>query len=146
MELRTPYNYDRNAVSIATGLECTDPTRTQQQFKDDADINVIMRRFAVTGQLPQGVRMPQYGDFIDAVDDYQTAMNAIRAAEESFMMMPATVRDRFSNNPQRFLEFCEDPRNADEAKKLGLTKKPLPPENPNTGTTPATSEQPKDTP
>lgn len=117
--LRTPYNYDVDSVSQATGLACEDPTRTQQQFADEADINTIVERFNLTGQLPSDVRAPQYADF-EGVFDFQSAMNAIRSAEESFMAMPAQVRARFVNDPQRFVEFCSDPANLDEARKLGL--------------------------
>lgn len=117
--LRSPFNYDRDAVSLETGLLCEDKSLAQQQFADDADINTIVRRFNLTGQLPDNVRAPQYADF-EEVYDFQTAMNAIRSAEESFMAMPANVRSRFYNDPHRFVEFCSDPANMDEARKLGL--------------------------
>ena len=77
--LRTPYNYDVDAVSVASGLKCEDATRTQQQFAEEADINTIVERFNLTGQLPQDVRPPQYADF-EGVFDFKSAMNAIRAA------------------------------------------------------------------
>lgn len=117
--VRNPYNYDRDAASVDSGLECLDDSMTQQQFKDDADINVIVRRFGITGELPVGVRMPTYGDF-DLVNDYQSALEAMREAEASFMAMPANVRERFANDPQKFLDFCADSRNIEEARKLGL--------------------------
>ena len=117
--LRSPFNYDRDAVSVETGLECQDKTLAQQQFLEDSDINTIVRRFKLTGQLPDNVRAPQYADF-EGVFDYQTAMNAIRQAQESFNAMPADVRSRFANDPQRFVAFCSDPANLDEARKLGL--------------------------
>jgi len=63
--------------------------------------------------------MPVFGDF-DEVDDYHTAVNAVRDATEAFMALPGTVRDRFRNSPQEFIEFCSDRRNLDEARKLGL--------------------------
>jgi len=122
--LRTPYNYDADSVSQETGLLCEDKSLAQQQFLEESDINTIVRRFNLTGQLPDNVRAPQYADF-EAVFDFQTAMNAIRSAEESFMAMPAAVRSRFSNDPQLFVEFCSDPGNLDEARKLGLAM-PLP--------------------
>lgn len=95
------------------------PTKTQQQFREEADINTIVRRFKVTGLAPQGVRVPQYGDFTAAVD-FRQSMDAIRAAQISFMAMPAKVRERFGNDPQSFLEFCSDANNLDEMRKLGL--------------------------
>ena len=100
-------------------LECTDPSLTQQQFKEDSDINVMLEKFKVTGVMPQGVRMPSYGDFT-GVSDYRSAVEAIHKAEMAFMDMPANVRNRFDNDPQKFLEFCADPKNAEEAARLGL--------------------------
>ncbi|WNK14147.1 MAG: internal scaffolding protein [Microvirus sp.] len=121
--MRTPYNYDRDAVSRATGLRCEDPSLTQQNTKDETDINVIMDRYMQTGMIPQGARLPSYGDF-DGVTDYHTAMNAIRSSEEAFMALPATIRDRFDNDPQQLLEFMSHDSNHAEAYKLGLVQTP----------------------
>nr|QJB20833.1 MAG: internal scaffolding protein [Microvirus sp.] len=104
-------------------LECKDPSLTQQSFKDDADINVMLEKFKVTGVLPQGVIMPTYGDF-SGVNDYRTAREAMLKAEHAFMDMPANVRARFDNDPQAFLEFCADDKNREEAIRLGLVPKP----------------------
>ncbi|WNK13397.1 MAG: internal scaffolding protein [Microvirus sp.] len=117
--LRTPYNYDRNKASDDSGLACRGPGRTQQSFKEECDINTIVRRFGITGQLPTGVRMPSYGDFT-GVGDFQEAMNAIVSAQESFAAMPASVRKRFGNDPAAFVDFCSDEANRAEAEKLGL--------------------------
>lgn len=100
-------------------IECKEPTLAQQQFKDDADINVLLERFKVTGQLPEGVRLPTYGDFSQVVD-FRTAQDAIRRASASFMDLPANVRARFQNDPQEFLEFCSNKDNLPELRKLGL--------------------------
>jgi len=117
--VRHPYNYDADQASLRTGLSCPEPTLAQQQFRDECDINVITERFGLTGQLPVGVRAPSYGDFT-GVSDFQSAMQAVRQAQESFMLFPAAVRERFANNPQRLLEFCADPANLEEARSLGL--------------------------
>lgn len=126
--IRSAYNYPMDAVSRETGLACTDVTRTQQQFAEECDINTIIRRFGLTGELPENLRVPQSGDFT-SVHDFQSAMNAVRAAEEAFMEMPADVRERFNNDPGRFLAFVHDDKNRDEAAKLGLLVPPaVPPE------------------
>lgn len=124
--LRTAYNYDMTKVSNETGLVC-DPEEgmTQQQFAEEADINTIVRRFGLTGQLPDNVKVPQYGDFT-GIGDYKDAMNAVRAADESFMALPAAVRAEFMNDPQRLLEFVSDEKNREKAKELGLLKDPEP--------------------
>lgn len=104
-------------------LDCPDPSLAQQSFKDDADINVMLEKFKVTGVMPAGVVMPTYGDFSDVID-YQTALNALNRARDSFMELPAAVRARFENDPQKFLLFCSDEKNRDEAVRLGLVQAP----------------------
>jgi phage internal scaffolding protein len=80
---------------------------------------VNIKRFGLTGQLPTNVRAPQYGDFT-GITNYQDALHAVMAAEDSFMAMPAKVRARFHNDPEAFVNFCSDPANIDEAVSLGL--------------------------
>jgi phage internal scaffolding protein len=115
---------DFSAMSDETGLRCLDPSLTQQQFKDESDINVIVDRFMKTGVMPDSVSMPQYVDY-EGVFDFQSAMNTIRAADENFMRMDAKVRSRFHNSPQEFLEFFANPDNVDEAVRLGLAVPPV---------------------
>lgn len=139
MFIRSYYNYDKDQVSQETGLVCRDETRTQQQFKEESDINVLVRRFNVTGELPQGIRMPTYDDFTE-VYDFHSAANAIADARESFMDLPAEIRfNRFNNDPAAFVAFCSKEENRPEAEKLGLvpssspsnTVPPAPPAGPN---------------
>lgn len=117
--VRNPYNYDMNDAGDESALECLDKSLTKQSFLEESDINTIVRRFALTGELPSNVRAPQYGDFT-GVADYHSALNAIRIAEESFYSMPAEVRLRFDNDPGKFVDFCSDDNNRQEAEKLGL--------------------------
>lgn len=119
MKYRCYSFYDARKVSDDTGLECLDASLAVQSQKDEADINHIVRMFGVTGKLPQSVRVPTYGDF-DGVDDYQSALAAIREAEDAFAKMPSEVRIRFGHDPQQFVEFCSDESNLEEMRKLGL--------------------------
>lgn len=114
-----PFNYDTNGDGDSSGLKCEDVSMAQQSALAETDINTIVKRFHLTGQLPVGLRAPAYQDF-DGIFDYQSALNVIRAADEAFMKMPAEVRYRFNNDGQRFLEFVGDDRNRAEAEKLGL--------------------------
>lgn len=117
--LRTPYNYDMGAASDESGLKCEDKTLTKQSFRDECDINIIMERFGKTGELPENVRTPTYGDFT-GLTDFRQAMNAVVAARESFDAMPAPVRARFHNDPAEFVDFCSDEGNRDEIRQMGL--------------------------
>lgn len=122
MFLRAQYNYDTMAASDEAGLKCEDKSLAQQHQASEADINTIVKRFGLTGQLPSNVRVPQYGDFT-SVTDYQTALNAVIAANDAFMLMPAYVRARFGNDPAQFVDFCSKPENSEEMIKLGLAVK-----------------------
>lgn len=117
--VRSAYNYDRNKASIDSGAVPSGVSRTVQSQKDEADINVIVRRFGITGQLPQNVRVPSYQDFSE-VFDFRSAMGVVAAAQQSFMMMPADVRARFGNDPHRFVEYASKEENLDEMRKMGL--------------------------
>nr|QJB20973.1 MAG: internal scaffolding protein [Microvirus sp.] len=117
--------YDADAVSRETGLSIDpDESVVQQQFAEECDINTIVKRFGLTGELPNGVDMPLSGDFT-GVSDFQTAMNLIRQSQESFLELPADVRERFSNDPAMVIRFLDDPKNREEAIKLGIVAKPV---------------------
>lgn len=118
--LRTPYNYDRNAAGDEDAIACPEPTLAKQSFREECDINYIVMRFGLTGELPTNIRQPEYRDFTTVVD-YHTALTAIRHAEEAFAAMPADVRARFNNDPEQFVVFCTNPDNLSEVRKLGLT-------------------------
>ena len=64
---------------MKAALDCGDESVTQQCFKDECDINILLAKFAVTGQLPENVRVPQYVDFEEAFD-FQSSMNVIPRA------------------------------------------------------------------
>lgn len=118
--LKFKTSYDNfEAESDATGLECKDPTLTQQHDEHDANINNIIARYLKTGQLPVHNLPPMQGDFTDA-PDYQTALNLMVEAKNAFMEQPAHVRARFHNDPAEYVEFCSDANNADEMRTLGL--------------------------
>jgi hypothetical protein len=124
--VRSPYNYDRRAASEESALKIppSEEDMAQQQFKEECDINTIMRRFGVTGVLPNGP-VGNYGDFTD-IDDFTSAMNAVRQASEAFMDLPVALRRRFGHDPQEFINFIENDNNREEAQRLGLVPTPAP--------------------
>lgn len=94
-------------------------SKTIQSAKDETDINIIVKRFGVTGQLPQVSMPPSPAEFRD-VFDFQSAMNVIVAARQSFEALPAEVRARFGNSPEAFLQFCD--RRGDDGKLTNLVE------------------------
>ena len=112
-----PVENDR--VSDETGLECKDPSRAVQSQKDDADINVIVGRFLRTGEVPQVVRPPLVGDF-SGVGDLTECFAVVREAQAAFELISPGIRQRFGDDPVKFVEFCSDRANLEELRKLGL--------------------------
>lgn len=122
--LRTGYEADGVEWSTKHGVSFDpDEGRTQQNFRDECDINVIVERFGLTGELPQSLSVPQSGDF-SGVTDYHSAMNVVAAADAAFMELPGALRARFENDPGRLLAFLNDEKNRAEAVELGLVVKP----------------------
>jgi len=116
-KFRTPHT-PHVRVTAQVGGE----SKTHQSFKDQCDINRIMSRYQKTGQLPELIRKnPVYGDFASA-PDYHTAQNIVVKANEQFALLDARVRERFANEPLKFLEWATDPKNAKEMASLGLMK------------------------
>lgn len=125
MKFATPYNARKRETDFATHI--TAESMTVQADAKDLDINVIMSRYSQTGQLPRiNSAQPQYGDFT-TVGDYRQCLDTVRAAQETFQQLPATVRKRFANDPALFLEFAQDEKNLPELEKMGLTKPKEPP-------------------
>lgn len=111
-----------------------EPSLTQQQFQRECDINYIVKQNEATGLITHVNNRPgNFGDFSNNLD-YQDALNRVAEAQASFMALPADVRARFQNDPAELLAFVSDPRNADEAIKLGIVN-PITP-------TPAPAEKP----
>lgn len=98
----------------------TKPSRAKQSFKNECDINGIMKKWEKNGVITHiNEHKPAYGAFPDA-HTYQDSMNAVIAAQDAFMELPATMRAHFENDPAKFLNFVENPDNAESLIELGL--------------------------
>lgn len=123
VKVRSIFNYDRNFASIDSGVSFSNsPSRTQQHMKNETDINFLVNRFIKTG-YPPVPPMPSGAEF-NEVFDFQTAMNVVVRARESFNALPSRVRARFSNDPAQLMAFVSDESNRSEAIKLGLIEEP----------------------
>lgn len=108
-------HHPHERVQLAPG-----PGRTKQAFASETDINNIMRKYE-KGEVIDHFNKYQgrYGDFINS-PDYHTAMVRIAEANEAFQSIPARIRAKFGNDPAAFLEFAQDPENAEKMVEMGL--------------------------
>jgi len=111
--------YDVDQASLDASFENVESSMTQQNFKDECDINTIVRKFGVTGAMPVTPIPPQFGDFT-GVSSYQEALNLIMQAQDVFDSVPAHIRKEFDNDPQAFVEFTTNPNNRSTLVDWGL--------------------------
>ena len=96
------------------------PSMTRQEFADECDINTIMSRYEQAGAISHVNRaMPVYMD-VTAVPDLRGALDAMREATLAFQSLPAVVRREFDNDPQKFVDFAQDPANLEKMRDWGL--------------------------
>lgn len=98
--------YDWKQASVDAAVDTGTETPVQQQFKEEMDINTIVRRFGITAELPFGPAGGMYGDFTDIVD-YDSAVALVKQTDAQFMSLPAEVRERFMNDPATLVRFAQ---------------------------------------
>lgn len=119
--MKFPTRYEPNPSGLDFGSFVSGASATKQEFKDECDINSIMKRYISTGMVPSNVRTGAYGDFSD-VGEYRDCLDTLETARSQFMSLSSTIRRRFDNDPLKFLEFIRSPGNLDEARSMGLLK------------------------
>ena len=102
---KTPYNHDTNEESDRTGLACKDPSKALQSQAEEADINTIVRRFGLTGELPaHQLREPEYVDLTNENGEYLDLQVNLAQAKARFYELPPNRRTQWLNNPAKWLE------------------------------------------
>ena len=105
--------------------EVTGRSMTKQAHKGECDINNILKKFRDQGVIThRNTFEGNYGDFTEVPLSYHDAMNQVREADEMFQSIPAHVRAEFQNDPGKFLEFVQNPQNAQKMYDLGLSNSP----------------------
>lgn len=123
MEIRSRYN-----AGVREGWKSSVPSMTQQQFKDEADINYIVSMYDSSGVMPTfhgdgQSAQPVFGDFASLPDNAQEMYNRMIEAKNNFDSLPLEVRKRFNYDPAAFLDFVDNPENLDELVAMGLATK-----------------------
>ncbi len=94
-------------------------TRAKQSFADECDINNIMSKYQKTGAITHANKhQPSYG-FASSIT-FNEAMTVVAKANSMFEDLPSSLRERFENDPAKYLDFVQDPDNSKEMAELGL--------------------------
>lgn len=132
-KFNTRFMHTKNPV-----VEFNTPSRTQQQFGYEVDINNIVKGLVPINQIKQ----PLY-NMSFSPDDYENSVNIIAEAKSKFEELPSSIRNEFDNDPKKLLAFVQDDKNYDRAVELGLIeKKPVQLPDPITTSQPAITVNP----
>lgn len=115
-----PYRYTKAVCDCSK-----DEPITEQSHKKEVDINNIIKRHGM--DMIQKTAMLQQQDYMfDDIpgNDFQEAMNIVNRAQAAFDSLPSLIRKEFDNNPAMYLDFVQNPDNADRMVELGLAEKP----------------------
>lgn len=137
---KTPNNYDRNAESDRVALHCPEKTLTQQHFKDETDINIILARYQQAGMAPPMAVPEEFRDISEGRMTYFELQQRLADASAKFYMLDPKLRYEHSNDPTRWADaVVKATEEGDRAalRKLGLDAPDPTPEPPTpTGGTP----------
>jgi len=116
--------------SIEVGLSFEgDPGVTKQSFKDECDINNILKRYVAQGVNPfQDPSNPDLYHDLTQLGSYNDMMEQVTYAQQAFEQLPAAIRDEFNNDPGRLLDALHDESKHNRLRELKiLNEKPAPP-------------------
>lgn len=125
---KTPFNHDTAAEATRTGTIFNDESKTQQSYRDEADINEIMAKFGATQ-----VRSPPM-HFVDVPDDLDlaTGIARIREGQQEFLKLPKNLQQHFETM-DNYLDYIDQAAAAGDRKaleELNLVPPTAPPATP----------------
>ena len=116
--IRSAYG-EKQKVTITT-LDA----RVEQCHRDECDINKIIAKYDRTGVLNHVNDFEaRYEDLTGL--DYQTMLNTVANANSMFEGLPSEIRNKFDNEPQKFISFMDDENNNNAMYEMGLKQRPI---------------------
>lgn len=81
------------------------PTMTDQAGANETNINVIIGRYGITGQIPGAQQEPMYGDFSHLPDNLRDFIETARTFEERRAELPEVLRNM---DPEELMALTPD--------------------------------------
>lgn len=122
MKFREQYDEEaQRELSDATAIGYTGESMTEQHHAEDADINIIMKRYGVSdGAIPPQALDPSYYANLDDAVDLRTTLDLARDAQARFDALPVNIRKQFDHSPAALYHFVSNPANAERSVEMGL--------------------------
>lgn len=115
------YEYPKRSVEIAYVDNL--PSKTDQSFEKECDVNEIMSRYMKTGEITHLARRQGVFADVSEMKDLMGAFSMVERAADAFSVLPAALREKLGNDPANFAGWLQDPSNHDEAIKFGLLER-----------------------
>lgn len=113
MKFQTAYE-----PTVKPTISCDPEAGAEQHHKEACDVNNILKKYQRTGAIEhRNEHRGEYG-FVPSTT-FQEAMETVAKAQSMYEELPATIRQQFEG-PGRFLEYVQDPNNAENLVKMGL--------------------------
>lgn len=90
--VRTHDDGKGDAVSRDTATTPEGESLTRQEYKDDSDVNTILRKFGVDAPIRS---QPVFGQEVDYTLDLQQALGAIEQAKRANAQVPEELREKY---------------------------------------------------
>jgi phage internal scaffolding protein len=117
---------ENGSLRLATKNE--NPSKTQQQFKDECNVNNIIAKYKKGVPITHlNNKTGVYADFTE-IGSYQEALGKVIEADKAFNDLPSTLRSKFHNSPQELIDYLNDKDKIQESIELGLRVKGKEPE------------------
>lgn len=94
------------------------PSLTDESFKDECDISLMIERFKINKIPPRTVNIA-YG-YSPTVEDLQNAQYIMAETKSNFEALPSKVRDEFGNDVSNYLAYISDKTNLKDCYERGL--------------------------
>jgi len=116
-KVRSAYGHKHNE-----GFTFDQPSLTKQSFTEECNINNIMKKYQKTGAIDHlNKHEASYG--YASSDDFTKSMETVARGTNMFQELPSSIRNKFENDPAKFLEFVQNEENLVEMQELGLATK-----------------------
>lgn len=95
---------------VHTAKNARQERRTIQDMKDSCDLNHIFAKARKTGVIDHVRKYkPVFGEISGM--DFEEAFNLVKNSTEQFQNLPATVRQKFNNSVENYLDFMSEAEN-----------------------------------
>lgn len=136
------YSYAKRQIDIIYKDDL--PSKTDQSFAQECDVNNIMQKYIRTGQITHVARRAGVYADVSGITDLMGAFSAVERASDAFMTLPASLREKLQNDPANFVSYLQDPANREEAIEYGLFERTDDKPSSVTGVKPAPTEAKKE--